>query len=350
MELGVFSLTDRSGGATSAARVTDIIDYGVRADQAGLDVFGVGEHHTPRFAVSSPAVVLAAIAARTTAITLTSAVSVLSVLDPVRLYQDFAQLDLVSGGRAEITAGRSAYAEPFGIFGVPMDEYDAVFEEKLGLLMALRGPAGYSGPAGSGGPAGAITWSGRFRPPLDDVVIVPRLERELPLRLGVGGTPASAARAGRLGLPITLALLRGPDAGLRPVVDLYRQAAESHGHPLGALGVGVVSHFFVGETSQGARDAFYPHYRNYTADGLGLRLDRATFDRMTGVDGPLVVGSPQEVADKILRRHELFGLDRFLGQVDLGGLGREAVLASIDLFAAEVAPQVRRDAGYAPVA
>jgi alkanesulfonate monooxygenase SsuD/methylene tetrahydromethanopterin reductase-like flavin-dependent oxidoreductase (luciferase family) len=329
MQLGVFSLTDLTGGADPTDRVRDLVAYGVRADESGLDVFGVGEHHTARFAVSSPAVVLAAVAARTSAVTLTSAVSVLSVLDPVRLHQDFAQLDLVSGGRAEITAGRSAYREPFDVFGVPVAEYDAVFDEKLDLLLRLRAEA-------------EVTWAGRYRAPLDRAVITPRPGRPLPVRLGVGGTPASAARAARLGLPMTVALLGGTAAQLRPMVDRYWEVAAEHGHSSG-LGVGVASHFFVGSTSQGAREAFYPHYRTYVAEGRGRHLDRATFDQMSATDGPLVVGSPDEVADKVLRQQEQLGSDRFLGQVDIGGLPRDAVLASIDRFAHDVTPLVRRD-------
>lgn len=329
MELGVYSLAERTGGASAGARVRDIVDYGVRADEAGLDVFGVGEHHTPRFAVASPAVVLSAVAARTSTIVLTSAVSVLSVLDPVRLYQDFAQLDLVAAGRAEITVGRSAYAEPFDIFGVPLDEYDAVFEEKLELLLALRRPD-------------ASSWSGRYRPPLAHTGIPPRLGRELPLRLGVGGTPQSAGRAGRVGLPMTLAVLGGDPAALRPVVRTYRDTADLHGHDPSLLGVGTASHLFVGRTSQEARDTFYPHYRAYMGEGRGIDLDRTTFDAMASPRGALVVGSAAEVTDKILRQHELLGLDRFLGQVDIGGLRREDVLASLDRFASDVAPVVRR--------
>lgn len=326
MQLGVFSLNDISGAATPVQRVREAVEIGVHADRAGLDVFGVGEHHTPRFAVSSPAVVLSAVAARTSTITLTSAVSVLSVLDPVRLYQDFAQLDLVSDGRAEITAGRSAYPEPFELFGVPLEDYDAVFEEKLDLLLAARA-------------GGEVSWNGRHRAPLRGVRLVPALERVLPVRLGVGGTPASAVRAGRLRLPMTLAVLVGDPVRQRPVVDLYRQAAE-HPDP----GVGVVSHFHVGPTSQAARDRFYPHYRSYAADGRGVHVDRQTFEEMTGPRGSLVVGSPAEVAEKIARLDELFGLDRFLGQVDLGGLPFAAVLDSIDRFAGDVAPQLRRNA------
>jgi alkanesulfonate monooxygenase SsuD/methylene tetrahydromethanopterin reductase-like flavin-dependent oxidoreductase (luciferase family) len=329
MQLGVFSLTDLAGGATAEARVRQVVDLGIRADEAGLDVFGVGEHHTPRFAVASPAVVLAAVAARTNGITLTSAVSVLSVLDPVRLYQDFAQLDLVSGGRAEITVGRGAYAEPFGIFGVPLDDYEAVFEEKLDLLLALR----------TGAP---VSWSGRYRPPLDGAAIIPRLRRGLPIRLGVGGTPESAARAGRLGLPMTLGLLSGSPERARPIVDLYRRVGAEYGQPEADLRVGVVSHFYVGRTSQQARDTFYPHYRTYFADGRGIRLDRDTFDQMAAPLGPLVVGSPAEVAEKILGQHDALSMDRFMGQVDLGGLPVPDALASIDRFASEVAPAIRR--------
>lgn len=330
MELGVYSLAERTGAATARDRIGDIIDYGVHAAGAGLDVFGIGEHHTSRFAVASPAVVLAAVAARTSSIVLTSTVSVLSVLDPVRLYQDFAQLELVSGGRAEVTAGRSAYAEPFDIFGVPIGEYDAVFEEKVGLFLALRGEE-------------EVSWSGRYRAPLERAVIPPRLERRLPLRLGVGGTPRSAERAGRLGLPMTLAVLGGDPAGLAPVVQAYFTSAELHGHDRSSLGVGSASHFFVGRTSQEARDTFYPYYRAYNAEGRGIHLDRSTFEAMASPRGPLVVGSPQEVVDKILRQHELLRLDRFMGQVDIGGIPPKNVRDSIDHFAADVAPVVRRE-------
>lgn len=329
MQLGVFSLTDMTGGISQAQRVRDIVNYGAHADMVGLDVFGVGEHHTTRFAVPSPAVVLAAVAARSTRLTLTSAVSVLSVLDPVRLFQDFAQLDLVADGRAEITVGRSAYREPFDLFGVPLEEYDEVFREKLDLLLQLRASRG------------ELTWAGKYRPPLHGATIIPQLTRPLPIRVGVGGTPESAERAGALGLPMTLALLGGDPARMRPVVDRYRTAAEENAVDPGRLGVAGVSHFFVGATSQAARDTFYPAYRTYFRDGRNLHLDRATFEEMTAPHGPLVVGSAQEVADKILRQHELLALDRFIGQVDLGGLPREDVLASIDRFAGDVAPAVR---------
>ncbi|RLV50114.1 LLM class flavin-dependent oxidoreductase [Nocardioides mangrovicus] len=325
MEFGVFSLTDVAGDTTVADRVRTVIDLGVHADEVGLDVFGVGEHHTPRFAVSSPAVVLSAIAARTTSIRLTSTVSVLSVLDPVRLYQDFAQLDLVAAGRAEVTVGRSAYAEPFGLFGVPIADYDAVFEEKLDLLVSLRDDE-------------PVTWTGRYRPPLANAHVVPRLSRPLPVWVGVGGTPASATGAGRRGLPLSLALLGGTAARSRPLVDAYREAfvgRDRHAH----TSIAGVSHFYVGPTSQQARETFYPYYRTYFADGRGVHLDRATFEQMAGPRGPLVVGSAAEVADKVSAQHEVLGVDRFLGQVDLGGLHTRLSLASMDRLAHDVVPQ-----------
>jgi alkanesulfonate monooxygenase SsuD/methylene tetrahydromethanopterin reductase-like flavin-dependent oxidoreductase (luciferase family) len=330
IELGVYSLTDVSPGDSPAQRIRDIVDYGVAADQAGLDVFGVGEHHTAPFAVSSPAVVLAAVAAGTSSITLTSAVSVLSVLDPVRLFQDFAQLDLVSGGRAEITAGRSAYAEPFEIFGVDPEHYDDVFTEKLALLRTLTTQA-------------SVTWSGQFRHPLRNATIIPRPGRTLPVRVGVGGSPASAHRAGRLGLPMTLAHLGGSPAQAKATADLYWQAGEDAGHPRSALGVGIASHLFVGASSQHARDTFYPAYRAYSAAGRGIHLDRAAFDAMAGPRGALMVGSAQEIAEKLAVQRELFSANRFIGLTDLGGLPPAEVLGSIERLARDVAPVLRHE-------
>jgi len=330
IELGIFTFADIAGQASPRERIRDVIDYGAYADEAGLDVFGAGEHHTPRFAMSSPAVVLAAVAARTSTITLSSAVSVLSVLDPVRLHQDFAQLDLVSAGRAEITVGRSAYAEPFEIFGVPKEDYDAVFDEKLDLLLTLR----------AGTP---VTWTGKYRPPLHGATITPSPGRALPVRLGVGGTPGSAARAARLGLPMTLALLLGSPLQAKPVADRYWHTGQEFGHPAGKLGIGIVSHFHVGTSSQAARDIFYPRYRSYVRDGRGIHVTRPVFDTMAGPQGALMVGSPQEVIDKIMLEHDLLRFDRFMGQIDLGGLNRADAFRSIDLFATEVAPVIRRE-------
>jgi alkanesulfonate monooxygenase SsuD/methylene tetrahydromethanopterin reductase-like flavin-dependent oxidoreductase (luciferase family) len=255
MELGVISLSDlQTDPATGRPpsyqqRVEEIVGYATLADRTGLDVFALGEHHTLDFAVSSPAVVLAAAAARTSTIRLTSGVTVLPVLDPLRVYQDFATLDLLSNGRAEITAGRSAFTEPFAIFGVDIADYDAVFSEKLDLLLQLRAND-------------HLTWSGKFRAPLHDAPVTPRAAQDpLPVWLGVGGSPASAERAGRLGLPMILGYIGGPLTHARRTVDLYRTAGERAGHP-DKLRVGISTHFYAAATPQAARQTF-PYYHQY---------------------------------------------------------------------------------------
>ncbi len=338
IELGALSLSDLQRGidtgatATAADRTDEIVGYGTLADRLGLDLFALGEHHTLDFAVSSPAVVLAAIAARTQRIRLTSAVTVLSVLDPVRVYQDFAQLDLVSHGRAEVIAGRSAFVEPFAIFGADPADYDALFSEKLDLLLQLTRSA-------------HVTWRGRFRPPLADAPIAPRAyQHTLPVWAGVGGSPESAERAGRLGLPMVLGYIGGPLARARQVVDLYRRAGERAGHPE-KLRVGISTHFYAGENAAAAREVF-PYYHEYlrpkTPGGRGFVVDRAGFEAGTRPGQALMIGSSDELIDKI---HEadrvLGGLDRFYGQVDWGGLPRPLVEASITRLATEVAPAVR---------
>ncbi len=338
IEFGALSLADLQRsldtGATAAAadRIDEIVGYGTLAERLGLDVFALGEHHTLDFAVSSPAVVLAAIAARTQRIRLTSAVTVLSVLDPVRVYQDFAQLDLVSHGRAEVIAGRSAFVEPFALFGENPADYDALFSEKLDLLLRLaRAPR--------------VTWTGRFRSPLTDAPVAPRAyQHALPVWVGVGGTPASAERAGRLGLPMVLGYIGGPLARARQAVDLYRRAGERAGHPE-QLRVGISTHFYAGENAAAAREVF-PYYREYlrpkTPGGRGFVVDRAGFDAGTKPGQALMIGSSDELIDKIRDADRVLGgLDRFYGQVDWGGLPRPLVAASITRFATEIAPAVR---------
>lgn len=332
MELGIISLSDIQAGATARGRVDDAITYAALADRLGLDVFALGEHHAPEFAVASPAVVLAAVAARTERIRLTSGVTVLPVLDPVRVYEDFAQLDLVSGGRAELTVGRSAFTEPFPLFGQRLEDYDALFAEKLELLLALRAQD-------------RVTWSGRFRPPLDDAPIAPRAVQEpLPVWVGVGGSPESAARAGLLGLPMTVGLIGGPLESALRAVQIYRAAGERAGHPE-KLRVGISTHFYVGEDAAAAR-AVYPYYHEYlrpkTPGGRGFLVGPEQFVAGTRPGQALMIGSAEEVAEKILDAHRILGLDRFFGQVDWGGLPRELVEASITRLATEVAPEVRR--------
>jgi len=337
MELGVISLSDlQTDPATGRRfpyqqRVEEIVGYATLADRTGLDVFALGEHHTLDFAVSSPAVVLAAAAARTSRIRLTSGVTVLPVLDPVRVYQDFATLDLLSGGRAEITAGRSAFTEPFDIFGVDLADYDTVFSEKLDLLLRLRD-------------SDHVTWSGKFRPPLHHAPITPRaVQQPLPVWLGVGGSPDSAERAGRLGLPMILGYIGGPLSHARQTVDIYRAAGERAGHP-DKLRVGISTHFYAAPTAEEARRTF-PYYHEYlrpkTPGGRGFLVNQAQFDAGTKRGNAIMIGSVEQLIEKILDAHETLGLDRFLGQIDWGGLPRAAVTDSIHRYAEEIAPAIR---------
>jgi alkanesulfonate monooxygenase SsuD/methylene tetrahydromethanopterin reductase-like flavin-dependent oxidoreductase (luciferase family) len=340
MEFGVISLSDIQVGATTGGhpyerRTHDIVDYGVLADQSGLDVFALGEHHTLDFAVSSPAVVLAAIAARTSRIRLTSGVTVLPVLDPVRLYQDFASLDLVSNARAEMTVGRSAFTEPFDIFGVDIADYDAVFEEKLDLLLRLR-------------TRDHITWSGRFRTPLHDAALTPRPKQDpLPVWVGVGGSLDSAARAGRLGLPMTLGYIGGPLSHARRAVDVYRAAGEKAGHTAD-LKVGISTHFYAASSAQTAYETF-PYYHEYlrpkSIGGRGMFVSREQFAEGMRRGNAIMIGTTEQLVEKILDAHESLGLDRFLGQIDWGGLPRGAVEESIARYAEEIAPTVRAATG-----
>jgi alkanesulfonate monooxygenase SsuD/methylene tetrahydromethanopterin reductase-like flavin-dependent oxidoreductase (luciferase family) len=343
LELGILSLSDlQAEPATgrlrdAGTRTRQIVSYGIAADQAGLDVFALGEHHSAEFAVSSPAVVLAAVAQATTTIRLTSAVSVLPALDPVRLHQDFATLDLISQGRAEIIAGRSAFIEAFELFGVDPGEYDQVFAEKLGLLLAIREHQ-------------PVTWHGTGRPPLDGLAVPPRPQQgRLPLWLGVGGTPASAQRAGLLGLPMVLGLIGGDIRQARPLAEIFRHAGLAAGHPAEALRLGLTSHFFAADTSQAARDTLYPYYREYlrpkTPGGRGWLVSPDQFAAVAGPAGALMAGSPQEIIDKILAEREILGIDRFIGQVDLGGLPPGLVNHSIELLATQVAPVIRKETG-----
>ncbi|AWS43591.1 LLM class flavin-dependent oxidoreductase [Streptosporangium sp. 'caverna'] len=345
MELGILSLSDLqtdpdTGRPHDAARrIRQIVSYGIAADQAGLDVFALGEHHSLDFAVSSPAVVLAAVAQATERIRLTSAVSVLSVLDPVRLHQDFATLDLISDGRAEIIAGRSAFTEAFDLFGVDLADYDAVFTDKLDLLLALR-------------ESERVTWNGRFRPALNDAQVPPRpVQQRLPLWLGVGGTPASAERAGRLGLPMVLGLIGGDIRRAAALVEHYRATGLAAGHPRDTLQLGVTSHFFAAVTSQGARDTLYPYYHEYlrpkTPGGRGWLVGPTELEAAAGPFGALMTGSPQQIIDKLLTERELLGADRFIGQIDLGGLPPHLVERSIELLATEIAPVIRKETAAA---
>lgn len=338
LEIGILSLSDiQLNPATgmpfpAVQRMDEIIGYGILAGQLGLDRFALGEHHTLDFAVSSPAVVLAAIAPQTSTIRLTTAVTVLSVLDPVRVYQDFATLDLVSHGRAEIIAGRSAFTEPFGVFGLDLADYDSLFSEKLDLLLALREKS-------------RVTWSGRWRPDLIDAPIAPRAyEHPLPVSVGVGGSPESAERAGRLGLPMVLGLIGGSISGVQRTIDIYRSAGDRAGHSQDALSIGISTHFFAGADVDSARSVF-PYYREYlrpkTPGGRGFLVDERSFRMGTQPGQALMIGSAEELIEKMLFAREVLGIDRFIGQVDWGGLPQGLVEESITRLATEIAPAVR---------
>jgi probable LLM family oxidoreductase len=344
-EIGLFTFGEITADPVTgrpidpAVRLREFIDLATLADQAGLDVFGVGEHHRPDFAIASPPVVLAAIAQATERIRLTSTVTVLSTADPVKVFEDFTAVDLISGGRAEITAGRGAYTESFPLFGHDLADYDELFEEKLDLLLRLNRHE-------------RVTWTGKHRPKLVDAGVYPRpVQPELPVWIAVGGTPASVVRAGRNGLPLYLAILGQPER-FAPLADLYRQSADDAGHAHGALRLGVTSHFFVESTSQGARDTFYPYYSRYIGNNMpaarGQLLPRDAFDAWAAPHGALFAGSPQEVIDKILWEHELLGHDRFLAQIGLGGLPFADTARSIELLATEVLPTIRRETAPQP--
>lgn len=335
MELGLATFADLSSGVSPQQRMRDLIEEGVLAEQLGLDVFAIGEHHRPDFLISSPAVALAAIAAQTERIRLSSAVTVLSSDDPVRVFQQFAELDLISGGRAEIMAGRGSFIESFPLFGYELDDYDELYAEKLELLLAIRSSE-------------HVTWSGRLRAPLHDAGVYPRpIQDPLPVWVAVGGSPESVVRAGTLGLPLTLAIIGGQPERFAPLVALYRQAAEHAGHQLATLPVAINTHAFVGQTSAQADSAFAAAYlammnrigreRGWPPSG------RQEYEALRSPRGALAVGSPEQVAEKILFEHELFGMSRYVGQMSVGAVSHADVLRSMELFGTEVAPVVRAE-------
>ena len=339
MELGIYTFAETTPDPTtgqtisSAQRLRDLIEEIELADQVGLDVFGVGEHHRPDFAVSAPAIVLAAAAERTKRIRLTSAVTVLSSDDPVRVFQQFATLDLLSGGRAEIMAGRGSFIESFPLFGYDLEDYDALFAEKLDLLLKLRDSE-------------RITWAGEHRAPLQELGVYPRpLQNPLPVWIAVGGTPASATRAGALGLPMALAIIGGQPERFAPFAEIHRRAALQAGHSVPALSIN--SHGYIAETSQQASDEAFPPFAA-TMDKIGRErgwppMTQQQFEASRTLRGANFVGSPQEVIEKILFQYEIFGHERFLVQFSVGTLPHNKIMRSIELFGTEVAPVVRRE-------
>jgi len=339
MELGLYTFADvplgedGAGGANAARRIANLLEEIELADQVGLDVFGIGEHHRPDYASSSPAVLLAAAAVRTKRIRLTSAVTVLSSDDPVRVFQEFSTVDLLSGGRAEIMAGRGSFIESFPLFGYDLDDYDALFSEKLDLLLRLRERE-------------RVTWSGEHRAPIHDRGVYPRpLQQPLPVWIAAGGSPQSIVRAGTLGLPLALAIIGGLPEQFAPLVDLYREAGARAGHAPSSLRVGINSHTYVADSAAAAADEFFPSYAEVMtrigAERGWPPTTRRQFDASISPRGALLVGDPQRVVDKILLEHELFRHDRFLAQMSLGAMPHERILRAIELFGTRVAPAVR---------
>jgi probable LLM family oxidoreductase len=339
MELGIYTFAELTSDEVSPhQRLRDLLEEIELADQVGLDVFGVGEHHRPDFTVSAPAIVLAAAAERARTIRLTSAVSVLSSDDPVRVFQDFATLDLLSGGRAEIMAGRGSFIESFPLFGFDLRDYDGLFDEKLRLLLALR-------------ESERISWPGGHRPPIDDRGVYPRpLQDPLPVWVAVGGSPESALRAGALGLPMALAIIGGLPERFVPFVDLHRRAGEESGH--GRLPLGINSHGYIASDAKEALDDSYP-YVAAMMDRIGRERGwpphtRGDYDTAATLRGANFVGNPEQIVEKILYQHGLFGHDRFLVQFSVGTMPHEKIMRSIELFGGEVAPVVRRELAPVP--
>jgi len=337
MEIGVdsFVATAKTGPTGDADRVQELLGQIELAEQVGLDVFSVGEHHRPEYVSSAPAVLLAAAAARTKRIRLASAVTVLSSDDPVRVYQQFATLDLISQGRAEIIVGRGSFIESYPLFGYDLDDYDALFSEKLELLLRIREQT-------------LVHWEGKHRAPLTGQGVYPRaLQAPLPVWIGVGGTPQSAVRAGTLGLPLMVAIIGGQPRQFRHLIELYREAGRHAGHTPETLKVGVHSIGFLADTTDAAMDTFWPAYQDMFGK-IGRERGwppptRSQFDAQCGPHGALMVGDPETVAKKILAEHEsLGGLTRLTVLLDNRSLQHAQIQRAIELLGTEVSPMVRR--------
>jgi probable LLM family oxidoreductase len=345
VEIGIDSFaaahTDTSRALGESERLRNLIEEIEHADQVGLDVFGIGEHHRKDFLDSAPAVILAAAAARTSRIRLTSAVTVLSSADPVRVFQNFATLDLISQGRAEMVVGRGSFVDSFPLFGFRLEDYDSLFAEKLDLLLKIRDNE-------------HVTWSGKHRPALTGQGVYPRpVQNPLPIWLGVGGTPGSFARAGALGLPLMVAIIGGQTHRFRPLVDLYWEAGRRAGHSLDQLKVGVHSLGYVAATTQEAANDFYPGYARAMTDVGKERgwppMTRPRFDAQLGPYGALLIGDPDEVTEKILRHNEaLGGISRMTFQMNAASLSHAKLMRAIELLGTRVAPMLREEVAAVP--
>ena len=329
----MYTFGDVGPGITPQRRLAQLIEEIELADQVGLDVFGLGEHHRPDYAASAPVVALAAAAERTKRIRLSSAVTVLSSDDPVRVFQQFATLDLLSNGRAEIMAGRGSFIESFPLFGYKLEDYDELFAEKLDLLLAIRDQV-------------KVTWQGKLRAPINGRGVYPRpFQEKLPIWIAIGGTPQSAARAGVLGLPLALAIIGGEPARFAPLFDIYREAARRAGTDTATLATSINVHGFIAETTEQAADDFYAPQAE-VMNRIGRErgwgpTSRAHFDQARGPNGALFVGNPEQVAEKIVAQHRIFNNDRFLLQMAIGTMPHAKIMKAIELYGTKVAPLVR---------
>lgn len=340
-ELGIYSFAeltpDLVTGKTISPveRIRNLVESIVLADQVGLDVFGLGEHHRPDFVSSAPLVILGAAAVRTKSIRLSTAVTVLSSDDPVRVFESFATLDLLSNGRAEIMAGRGSFVESFPLFGYDLKDYDELFAEKLDLLLKLR-------------ESERVTWAGKHRPTLNNLGIYPRpVQEKIPIWIAVGGTPESVVRAGSFGLPMALAIIGGIPERFRPLVDLYRGAARESGHDPTQLELGINSHGFIADDSRQAADDYFPSYQ-LMMNKIGRErgwgpITRQQFEAARTLRGADFVGTPEEMIEKILYQHTLFGHQRMLLQLGVGTIAHEKVMHAIELLGTKVAPVVRKE-------
>ena len=333
MEIGIDSFADKREGTNSVQAINNVIERIVFADKVGLNTFGIGEHHRKEFLDSAPFMILSAAAARTKNIKLISAVTVLSAADPVRVFQNLSTLDLISGGRAEMVAGRGSFSEAFPLFGLDFKDYDDLFIEKLDLLLNIRENE-------------YVNWSGKFRPALNNLPIYPRpIQKSVPIWLGVGGTPQSFARAGTLGLPLMVAIIGGNTHRFRPLVDIYRQAGKEAGHGPDKLKVGLHSLGYVANSMGEAIDLYYEGYaKMFTKIGKERGwgpVTREQFDQQTGPLGAIVLGDPDQVSEKIRRHSEaLGGIDRFQFQMDIADITHENLLKSIELIGKKVIPKL----------
>jgi probable LLM family oxidoreductase len=340
MEIGIYTFADvgthpvTGENISPHQRMRNLMEEIELADQVGLDVFAVGEHHRPDYSVSSPAVVLAAAAVKTRNIKLSSAVTVLSSDDPVRVFQDFATVDLLSTGRAEVMVGRGSFIESFPLFGYDLKDYDTLFTEKLQMLMRLNDTE-------------KISWKGKHTQTINNLGVYPRpYQKKLPIWVAVGGTPESVVRAAEFGLPMALAIIGGMPARFAPYVQLYRDVYKKAGHDLNKIQLSINSHTYIADTPEQARDEFYPPYADVMTR-IGKErgwppTDRRQFDASTGPEAALLVGSPQQVIEKILFQHELFGHTRFLAQMSIGAMPHKNILHAIELLGTVVAPEVKK--------